>query len=76
MAELVGLETDSSELRTAFEDLGRASAGLRLALESDVSLRADPGNVTRNDLAAQSAQTVQQRRLELGSALSNHALRV
>jgi type II secretory pathway pseudopilin PulG len=76
MTSGMALEAETPELTSAYDDLGRASAGLRAAIESDVSLRADPTAVARDDLVLQSAQTVQQRRLDLNTALTNPYLRV
>ncbi len=70
----LAIESTEPARATALQDLGRAASGLRSALESDVSLRADPGMVDRDDLVRASAQTVQQRRMDLDVALANPAL--
>ncbi|MGI9615442.1 MAG: hypothetical protein ACR2QO_21195 [Acidimicrobiales bacterium] len=76
MTSGMALEAETPELTAAYDDLGRASASLRAAIDSDVSLRADHTEAARNDLVLQSAQTVQQRRLDLNTALTNPYLRV
>jgi hypothetical protein len=57
--------------RAALDLVGRACAGLRMALEADVALRTDAVAPDRPDLVTLSTQTVQQRRGELQYALAD-----
>lgn len=75
-ASSMAVGAGDQETANAFNDLGRASAALRAAMESDVSLRSDPANPPRDDLVLQSSQMVQQRRQDLNVALSNPVLQV
>ena len=68
IAAAVAAESDLAR-RETLDDLGRACAALRVALEADVALRTDPVAPTRPDLVTLSTQTVQQRRSELQFAL-------
>ncbi len=72
-----GLAAGSSDPATAhaLQNVQGATAGLRGALQSDVSLRTDPAMAGRQDLVQASAQTVQQRRADLDIALADPLLR-
>lgn len=68
-------QAPNEETAIALDGVGRSAASLRVALNSDVSLRTDPTMAGRDDLVRSSAQAVQQRRFDLDRALSNLALR-
>jgi hypothetical protein len=70
------LEAPDEETANALEDLGRTAAGLRAAMDTDVALRSDSSMAHRVDLLRSSAQTVQLRRTDLNTAISNPALRI
>ena len=74
-AAALAMESTEPATATALQNLGRATAGLRSALESDVALRTDPAMADRDDLVRSSALTVEQRRNDVNVALANPALR-
>lgn len=74
-AASLAIEATTTESAMALREIGRTTAGLRTALESDVTLRTDPAMADRDDLVRASTQTVQQRRMDLDVALANPALR-
>ncbi|MDH4365416.1 MAG: hypothetical protein OEY70_15180, partial [Acidimicrobiia bacterium] len=74
-AAAMALESPDEQSAVAMENLGWSAASLRAALNADVSLRTDPALADRDDLFRFSAQTVQQRRMDLNTALLDPALR-
>ncbi len=72
----LALEEPDENAASALGDLGRAAAALRAAMDADVALRSDSSAAHRVDILRSAAQTVQLRRTDLNSALSNPALRL
>ena len=75
-ASAMALEAERPEEATAFNDLGRASAGLRAAIESDVSLRSDPEIHPATISCSSRHRRSSSDRLDLNAALSNPVLRI